>query len=323
MKENDHPVSGKVNSFGWRDKERTLVKPDNTYRIAVLGDSFVEALEVELDSTFLAITEKRLNEQSSRNIEVMNFGRSGMTQSEEYLLLKEEVVRFSPDLVAVLFWPQNDIADMRRSTAFNPLRPFFEVSENGELILDTSFNQARRYKLKKALVPFKTRSALISLILERYNTLRSRTRERSVTGPEQAQTNLTGYLRLYTARPDSVYSENYKLNKLLIKEMAEYCRIREITFLLICASPVYQTEDISRREKVDSTFRADFFDADLKVHADSLQIEYLGLHDGFKSYYEETGRSLNWAHWNYAGHRVAAGELSRKLSGILPDVQQR
>ena len=44
--ENDHPITGRINSYGWRDKEWSLKKPENVYRIAVLGDSMVEAFQV-------------------------------------------------------------------------------------------------------------------------------------------------------------------------------------------------------------------------------------------------------------------------------------
>jgi len=60
-KENDHPITGRINSYGYRDKEWSLKKPPNTYRIAVLGDSFVEAFQVETKRTFLTLTEKQLN----------------------------------------------------------------------------------------------------------------------------------------------------------------------------------------------------------------------------------------------------------------------
>ncbi|HEV7700344.1 MAG TPA: hypothetical protein VGO43_08965, partial [Pyrinomonadaceae bacterium] len=38
-----------INSDGFRDVEHTVAKPDGTYRIAVVGDSYVEALQVERD----------------------------------------------------------------------------------------------------------------------------------------------------------------------------------------------------------------------------------------------------------------------------------
>jgi hypothetical protein len=320
VKENDHPVSGKVNGFGWRDIERSQAKPDGTYRIAMLGDSFVEGLEVEFDSTFLAIAEKRLNAKSNRTVELMNFGRIGMTQSEELILLREEVVRFSPDMVAVLFWPENDIRDINRNTAINQLRPFFTISQKGELILDTSFTQNRQYKLKTIFSPFKKRSVLISFLLERYGYLRWRMRESQLTPATDTQTKLTGSLSLHTANPDPLYVENYRLNKVLIKEMAEYCANSGIRFMLVCASAVYKPEDEARRREIDPTFSAKFFDEDLRAHTDTLNMEYLGLHESFVSHYQRTGRSLTWSHWNYEGHRVVADELSDKIENTLPDL---
>lgn len=323
FKENDHPVTGRNNSYGWRDVERTPDKPARTYRIAVLGDSFVEGLDVEYDSTFTAIAERRLNAIADRPIEVMNFGRIGMTQSEEFLVLQNEVVRFSPDMVAVVFWPENDIRDIDRRTAINQLRPFYRVSKSGELILDTSFTNRREYKLKKILSPFKKRSVLLSLLLERYGFLRWRMREAEVSPSEPAQAKLTGALSLHTEHPDPVYAENYRLNKRLIREMAEYCGQRKIRFLLICASDVYKPEDEQRRREVDPTFRADYFDTDLRALADSLQFDYISLHDPFENYYRRTKHSLNWSHWNYAGHRVVAGELVDKVESIVPGISRR
>jgi hypothetical protein len=51
-KEANHIITGKMNNFCWRDINRSLDKEKGTYRIAFLGDSMVEALNVELDSTF-------------------------------------------------------------------------------------------------------------------------------------------------------------------------------------------------------------------------------------------------------------------------------
>jgi hypothetical protein len=49
--------SGIINSYGWRDVEWSLNKKPGVYRVAVVGDSYVEAFQVELSETFLKIAE--------------------------------------------------------------------------------------------------------------------------------------------------------------------------------------------------------------------------------------------------------------------------
>jgi len=78
------------NSFGMRDYERTLAKPANTVRVAVLGDSGAEGLQVPLADTFPIVLQNRLNEEakqsgSAKKFEVMNFGCAGYSMLQEVL----------------------------------------------------------------------------------------------------------------------------------------------------------------------------------------------------------------------------------------------
>ena len=50
----------RINSDGLRDREHTKAKPENTIRIAVLGDSFTEAQHVAAEDTFWAVMEENL-----------------------------------------------------------------------------------------------------------------------------------------------------------------------------------------------------------------------------------------------------------------------
>jgi hypothetical protein len=315
--ENDHSISGRINSFGWRDFERPAHKPDDAFRIAVLGDSFAEAFQVELDSTFHTITERRMVGELGTNIELMNFGRMGMTQTEQRLVLEHEAIRFSPDMVILLFVPLNDIADVYRETASTVLRPFYNVTDGDGLTLDTGFNQTREYTLKKLVNPLKQHSALVSLLLERYNALRITRRASRLSPRTEGPAKISGYLSLCTEHPSETYLRNYRLNKRLIKSMADFCRGRDIDFMLVCLESVYEPEDARKYVAVDPTFNPDFFDEDMRRFADSLGIEYLGLQGKFKEYQSRTGRSLRWIHWNYDGHRVVADALCEKLKDTL------
>ena len=91
---------GTINSQGRRDYEYTYEKPKNTCRILIIGDSFTEAFQVALDSTFHKILERRLNAKKRKyTFEVIAFGRGGMGTLEEMLWYRKEAFRYHPDIV--------------------------------------------------------------------------------------------------------------------------------------------------------------------------------------------------------------------------------
>ena len=82
----------KINSNGLRDIEHKIFKPDNTIRIAILGDSFAEARSINIEDTFWYKLKKNLepcnNFHSGKDIEVINFGVSEYGTTQQYLTLK-------------------------------------------------------------------------------------------------------------------------------------------------------------------------------------------------------------------------------------------
>lgn len=99
-----------INSAGFRDREREIKKPPKTYRIAVFGDSMTQAVEVNLDQTYCYRLEERLSTES-RSFEVMNFGVIGYSPIQELLLFEEMGTRYSPDLVVLALFLDNDVSD--------------------------------------------------------------------------------------------------------------------------------------------------------------------------------------------------------------------
>ena len=112
------------NAEGMRDVDHRVGKPQGTYRIAILGDSFVEALEVNLEETFFRRLQALLNEQGM-TVETLAFGMSGYGTDQEYLLLKRHALQYSPDLVILTFTP-NDLQNNLLELEYNPAKPYFE-----------------------------------------------------------------------------------------------------------------------------------------------------------------------------------------------------
>ena len=127
-----------INSDGLRDREHSLNHPPNTLRIAVLGDSYAEAMQVNQEETFWAIMERDLQRCSNihgRNIEVINFGVSGFGTTQELLTLQHQVWKYSPDVVLLAFTPGNDVSDNSRALKKIDYLPYY-VYQGDKLVLD-------------------------------------------------------------------------------------------------------------------------------------------------------------------------------------------
>ncbi len=94
-----------INSKGFRDKEYNYTKPNGTYRIVLLGDSYVFGANVQDNETFDYFFEKEANKY--RKIESLNLGVWGYDTQMEVKRLKDLGLKFHPDMV-MLFYFQND-----------------------------------------------------------------------------------------------------------------------------------------------------------------------------------------------------------------------
>ena len=142
----------RISKDGLRDREHSKIKPPNTIRIAVLGDSMAEALQVPMEATFWSILERRVKACrafSARDVEVLNFGVSGYGTAQELLTLRRRVAGYAPDIVVLAFYPGNDVRNNSRELEPMKLRPFFHI-ENGALVLDNSFLSDPQYLSYKA-----------------------------------------------------------------------------------------------------------------------------------------------------------------------------
>jgi hypothetical protein len=137
----------RINSDGLRDREHTKTKPAATIRVAVIGDSYSEALQVPMEAAFWSIMEKRLQSCAAvtgQAVEVINFGVSGYGTAQELVTLRKHVWAYSPDLVLLAVTTNNDITDNSRALKKTDEVPYF-VYRDGRLVADDSFKSSRKF----------------------------------------------------------------------------------------------------------------------------------------------------------------------------------
>lgn len=143
------------NSHGMRDYERTIAKPEGMTRVAVLGDSAAEGLQVPLEDTFTVVLQKMLNTEarkrnSQNRFEVLNFGCAGYSEAQEVLQYETQAAKFSPDIV-VLFYNHKDAAESVIDNTMRSIsdpKPYCYLTPKGELKIDNAIMEARVDELK-------------------------------------------------------------------------------------------------------------------------------------------------------------------------------
>jgi hypothetical protein len=129
-----------------RSPERPITKPQGTYRIALLGDSFAFGWGVEQSETFAQRLEDNLNQRTKGTLrfEVLNFGVPGFSTFQEVALFEDRGLDFDPDAVLVYF-VQNDfgmpffIRDINGSGGMLSSVKFFELGK--KLLTPEAVNQ--------------------------------------------------------------------------------------------------------------------------------------------------------------------------------------
>jgi hypothetical protein len=142
----------RINSEGLRDGEHARGKAPGAFRIALLGDSYAEALQVEQEEAFWSVAERLLANcpaAAGRSIEVINFGVSGYGTGLELLTLREKVWAYQPDMVLLAVTTNNDLTDNTRVLKGTDEVPYF-VLRGAELVLDDSFRREPAFRWRRS-----------------------------------------------------------------------------------------------------------------------------------------------------------------------------
>ena len=100
-----------INNFGMRGPDITQDKPDDTYRIFIIGGSTVYDSGSTSDKTTIPgfLQEKIDKTMIDQKVQVINAGIMGSTSIEEVFRIKNDLKNFDPDMI-ILYHGVNDAA---------------------------------------------------------------------------------------------------------------------------------------------------------------------------------------------------------------------
>ncbi len=317
-KKEDFSVRVRFNSLGFHDREHNVTKPPGVFRIVILGDSFMDALQMDYGDTFAYRLEQELR-RLNVSAEVINLGMRGFQTQQELLTLERYGSQFQPDLVLLAFFV-NDVLDNRVNASELSLEFLrsrqYETPVEGEFFRRLpDFAQALARSVQRV---FPNTYVLVQKWLwsqwgdksgyypDPYNNLRTdsppalregwnRTEPYLRQARDQAAARDAKLFLFYIPLREAVYPDLWR------QELSRYPPLRNLTV------------------DFDSVPRA------LSSIGAEEDIPFLDLGPGFREHANRTGQytyftSASEAHWNAAGHRVAAALVAEALvrQGAVP-----
>ncbi|HEU4364313.1 MAG TPA: hypothetical protein VFT13_02490 [Candidatus Krumholzibacteria bacterium] len=192
-------VRRRTNSWGFPDVEHELERVPNTLRIGFFGDSYAEAMQVQLEDTYFRVVDRELNAridelQGAANrhgepihrVEAICFGMSGRSTLQSWLECGQWMDRTDLDYVVYLF-VENDPIDHVRVLKGSDIVPYPILSAD-TFTVDRSFHERYGYKDKwphRAVQYLKANSLVVSTIEGRLKLLKEYGIKRKVTEAER------------------------------------------------------------------------------------------------------------------------------------------
>ncbi len=322
-----------INSKGLHDREFSYQKEAGVFRILVLGDSMMDAMQVNGRDSFSKVLERLLEQDSRGRFEVINAGVNAWGTANELLFFRHEGYKYQPDLVLLAFCTCNDIAnnsdELSHDLGFSGPVPVFRLAADGlrlEYGLQPSFRDnpvaSRLEPIKGALrrlyVYDKIREAVVGFpsvarLLVRTGVMRD------------YQSGLRGelyghYSRTYTRE----WEEAWAVTRALIAEIdLEVARRGARLVVVILTNPEQVhgeiwNEIVDRFTLPEGDMDLDRPDQLLATFLAEEGIPYMRLLPRFRAQARAAGEYLHFrhdGHWTARGHRFAAETVYGSLTG--------
>jgi hypothetical protein len=321
-----------VNASGRRDRDVAPDKPADVYRIAVLGDSYSEAMQVALEQAYWALLPQQLAAcglQPGKRIEVLNFGVSGYGTAQEQVMLEARAMRYRPDLVLLQFTNGNDVKDNSSALSDEKTRPFFTVDADGTLRPDASFassaslrqHESAHFRLARSLADYSRVAQLVREVRSLPSIGRAHAAGAQDGGVEQ------GMEPMVLAPPrDQAWEEAWRITEALIRRMGDFAARNGARLVVVTVPYAVQVhpdrqlrQALQAKLGVPDLFYPDRRIAELARRSGILAVPLApamqplaeasgALYHGFLN-----GGGMGRGHWNPTGHRAAAELIASAL----------
>ncbi|HUN59585.1 MAG TPA: SGNH/GDSL hydrolase family protein [Candidatus Binataceae bacterium] len=333
----------RINADGFRGPDYARPKPPGVVRVAVLGDSYVEAIQVAEDKTFTAVIGRELANcpaLKGKRVEALNFGVDGYGTAQELFSLRAKVWSYQPDIVVLAIFLGNDIRNNSVVLEGDQCRPFF-IYDQGRLRLTGPFEDSPSFKLW-CMARFDYRDLrLLDLFTNTWEIVRDGHGGPTPEHPVERAINYS----IYSPPIEKSWQDAWQVTEGLIAATHDEVVKHGAMFLAVTEDTGIQVwPDPAVREKfIKQLHVPDLFYPDRRIAA-------LGQRDGFAvlnlaqplaQYAEQHhvflhgfyNTPMGFGHWNAAGHAQAGALITQKLClmidagecrgcGFSPDAKQ-
>lgn len=341
----ENPVPVQINQAGMRSgREFPLAKEPGVFRVAVLGDSFAESLQVREEETFALLLERQLaacvrlaKGERPKRVEVLNFGVQGYGTAQEWLVWRQKAKAYQPDAVLLLLYTGNDLYN--NHPVLNPTNadaaPYLVVQGPGagadsvrsgtEVVLQApAASQGAGKELWVGLTRVSQLAALGNEVY--YKWQRGQVSQEEAARREKFGDNYMDRL-IYGPPRHAEMEEAWRTTEAALPAMAREVEASGAKFYLALASSgiqVHPRPEI-RQAFVQAVGGSDILYAEKRLAgvAHLAGIRHVVLAEKMQSEAEATGvyfhgfggESQGKGHWNVAGHRAVAAALLELFCG--------
>jgi hypothetical protein len=312
-----------INSHGLRDREIEPAKPAGTFRVLMLGDSFVEGAQVPLEDTAAKRLEVTLRDAAAgRPLDVVNAGNAGFGTGQELLFLDNDGRTYQPDLVVLVYFIDNDLPDNSYAVASardldTTRRPFYVPDGQGGIVLRPG--EAPPNDALAGAKLFLRKSAAYNLFENFLLWNEARAQEQAQIGKNRPT---------YLNEPPPEWEEAWWVTEQLLGRVRDTTQDMGANLVVVLAPSNYQIDDQAWRYLVpgDSRDRRRY-----DQQAPNRRLAAIGERQGLRvldllpaiQAAHDAGAHLYYpadGHWTSAGHAFAAQQIADYLlaSGLVP-----